>query len=77
MPLISTLTTKVRSYTMLIVGTFVSAASVFLWFLPDSFASLCRYMAGNGFSIIGWKFLWPTRSVLDISGDFHYRLYDW
>jgi len=37
-PLISALTVNVRSYTMLIVGTAVSAASVFLCFMPDSVA---------------------------------------
>jgi MFS family permease len=37
-PLISTLTVNVRSYTMLIVGTAVSAGSVFLCFMPESMA---------------------------------------
>jgi MFS family permease len=37
-PLISVLTAKVRSYTMLIIGTTISAASVFLCFLPDRIA---------------------------------------
>jgi hypothetical protein len=37
-PLISALTVNVRSYTMLIVGTAVSAGSVFLCFMPDSLA---------------------------------------
>jgi MFS family permease len=37
-PLISALTVNVRSYTMLIVGTGVSAASVFLCFMPESMA---------------------------------------
>jgi hypothetical protein len=37
-PLISVLTANVRSYTMLIIGTTVSAASVFLCFMPDSIA---------------------------------------
>ena len=35
-PLISSLTINIRSYTMLILGTVVSGASVFLCFLPDS-----------------------------------------
>ena len=39
-PLISTLTINIRSYTMLIVGTVVSGASVFLCFLPDSIAMM-------------------------------------
>ena len=38
-PLVSVLTIKIRSYTMLIVGTALSALSVFICFLPDSFAS--------------------------------------
>jgi len=37
-PLISALTVNVRSYTMLIAGTAVSAGSVFLCFMPDSMA---------------------------------------
>jgi MFS family permease len=37
-PLISVLTAHVRSYTMLIIGTTVSAGSVFLCFMPDSIA---------------------------------------
>jgi uncharacterized membrane protein len=37
-PLIALLTTKIRSYTMLLVGTLVSAASVFLCFIPDAWA---------------------------------------
>jgi MFS family permease len=37
-PLISVLTVNVRSYTMLILGTVVSAGSVFLCFMPDSIA---------------------------------------
>ena len=37
-PLISSLTINIRSYTMLILGTVVSGASVFLCFLPDSIA---------------------------------------
>jgi MFS family permease len=37
-PLISVLTAKVRSYTMLIIGTTLSAASVFLCFIPDRVA---------------------------------------
>lgn len=38
-PLISFMTVKVRSYTMLIVGTILSAASVFICFIPDTMAS--------------------------------------
>lgn len=38
-PLVSVLTIKIRSYTMLIVGTALSALSVFICFLPDSVAS--------------------------------------
>ena len=37
-PLISALTVNVRSYTMLILGTAISAGSVFLCFMPDSIA---------------------------------------
>jgi MFS family permease len=37
-PLISVLTVKVRSYTMLILGTTISAASVFLCFIPERVA---------------------------------------
>ncbi len=37
-PLISTLTVNVRSYTMLIIGTAISAGSVFLCFMPDALA---------------------------------------
>lgn len=37
-PLVSTLTVNVRSYTMLMVGTVVSAVSVFLCFMPESMA---------------------------------------
>ena len=37
-PLVSTLTVNVRSYTMLMIGTAISAASVFLCFMPDSMA---------------------------------------
>ena len=37
-PLISALTVNIRSYTMLMVGTAVSAAAVFLCFLPDGVA---------------------------------------
>ena len=37
-PLIALLTTKIRSYTMLLVGTLVSAGSVFLCFMPESWA---------------------------------------
>ena len=37
-PLISALTVNIRSYTMLMVGTAVSAGAVFLCFLPDSVA---------------------------------------
>jgi hypothetical protein len=37
-PLISALTVNIRSYTMLMVGTAVSAAAVFLCFIPDSIA---------------------------------------
>jgi hypothetical protein len=37
-PLISVLTAKVRSYTKLIIGTTLSAASVFLSFIPDRVA---------------------------------------
>ena len=35
-PLISALTINVRSYTMLLIGTAVSAASVFLCFMPET-----------------------------------------
>ena len=38
-PLVSVLTVKVRSYTMLIVGTTLSAVSVFICFIPDSVAT--------------------------------------
>ena len=38
-PLISILTVKVRSYTMLLWGTGVSAASVFLCFIPESISA--------------------------------------
>ena len=38
-PLISSLTINIRSYTMLIVGTVVSGLSVFLCFMPESIAS--------------------------------------
>jgi MFS family permease len=37
-PLISVLTMKVRSYTMLLIGTLVSAGAVFLCFMPESIA---------------------------------------
>lgn len=37
-PLISALTVNIRSYTMLMVGTAVSAAAVFFCFIPDSIA---------------------------------------
>lgn len=37
-PLVSVLTVKIRSYSMLIFGTFLSALSVFICFLPDSTA---------------------------------------
>jgi MFS family permease len=37
-PLISIMTMKIRSYTMLMIGTLVSAGSVFLCFIPDSVA---------------------------------------
>jgi hypothetical protein len=37
-PLVSVLTIRVRSYTMLIVGTTLSAASVFICFIPDAWA---------------------------------------
>ena len=37
-PLISALTVNIRSYTMLMVGTAVSAGAVFLCFLPDGIA---------------------------------------
>ena len=37
-PLISVLTTKVRSYTMLLIGTALSASAVFLCFIPESIA---------------------------------------
>ena len=37
-PLISVLTTKVRSYTMLLIGTALSAGAVFLCFIPESIA---------------------------------------
>lgn len=39
-PLISILSVKISSYTMLIVGTTLSALSVFICFLPDSMASM-------------------------------------
>jgi MFS family permease len=39
-PLIAIITTRVSSYTMLLIGTFVSAASVFLCFMPDSLAQM-------------------------------------
>jgi hypothetical protein len=38
-PLVSVLTIKIRSYTMLIIGTTLSALSVFICFLPDNIAS--------------------------------------
>lgn len=38
-PLVSVLTVKIRSYTMLIIGTALSALSVFICFLPDNIAS--------------------------------------
>lgn len=38
-PLVSLMTVKVRSYTMLIIGTTLSAVSVFICFIPDSVAS--------------------------------------
>ncbi|MEC9073246.1 MAG: hypothetical protein VX938_12730, partial [Myxococcota bacterium] len=38
-PLVSILTVKVRSYSMLMVGTTLSAASVFICFMPDAWAS--------------------------------------
>ena len=37
-PLVSVLTVKFRSYSMLIFGTFLSALSVFICFIPDSVA---------------------------------------
>jgi MFS family permease len=37
-PLIAMLTTKVSSYKMLLIGTFVSAGSVFICFMPESMA---------------------------------------
>ena len=37
-PLVSILTIKVRSYSMLMVGTTLSAASVFICFIPDAWA---------------------------------------
>jgi len=37
-PLISVLTANVRSYTMLLIGTALSAGAVFLCFIPDSIA---------------------------------------
>jgi dipeptide/tripeptide permease len=37
-PLISVLTMNVRSYTMLVIGTGLSAAAVFICFIPDSMA---------------------------------------
>ena len=37
-PLISALTVNVRSYTMLMIGTTISAASVFLCFMPEGMA---------------------------------------
>ena len=37
-PLISTLTINIRSYTMLMVGTAISAASVFICFMPETMA---------------------------------------
>jgi hypothetical protein len=46
-PLISIMTMKVRSYTMLLVGTLVSAGSVFFCFIPESMA------AGIGDSFLG------------------------
>lgn len=39
-PLIAIITTRISSYTMLLIGTFVSAASVFLCFMPDSLAQM-------------------------------------
>lgn len=38
-PLVSILTVRVRSYSMLMVGTTLSAASVFICFMPDAWAS--------------------------------------
>ena len=47
-PLISVLTTKVRSYTMLLIGTGLSAGAVFLCFIPDSVAlSLSNGVLGD------------------------------
>ena len=37
-PLIALISTKIRSYTMLLIGTLVSAGSVFLCFMPDTVA---------------------------------------
>ena len=37
-PLISALTINIRSYTMLLIGTALSAASVFLCFMPETIA---------------------------------------
>jgi len=50
-PLISALTVNVRSYTMLLWGTGLSAASVFLCFLPESFS---MSLANTGFGT--WVF---------------------
>ena len=47
-PLISVLTTKVRSYTMLLIGTALSAGAVFLCFIPESIAlSLSNGVLGD------------------------------
>jgi len=37
-PLISVLTVKIRSFTMILVGTLVSAGAVFLCFIPEAFS---------------------------------------
>jgi len=47
-PLISVLTVKVRSYTMLLIGTALSAGAVFLCFIPESVAqSLSEGVLGD------------------------------
>ena len=43
-PLISIMTVKVRSYTMLFVGTLISAGAVFLCFIPESVAMPSRHV---------------------------------
>ena len=77
-PLISALTINVRSYTMLLWGTGLSAASVFLCFLPESLWPSQTHPLVLGCSIIGWKApSWKPRSICYLIGNFHYGFHCW